>query len=222
MEYTLAHGEGETTIDGHIIHYSSFNLLWLNRPRVILDVGAYDFGDSIRMKKRFPDCEVHAFELLPKNYDKFAPFANSCGVITYRVGISDVIGISEYYEATCATGVDAQSTLLEPAQAYRNNYSHIVSHEKSQSTTDTTTIEEICKQAGITEIDLLHIDVEGAELQVIKGLGPLRPTLIFAEFLLCGEGWIGQAPFEETMKYMDSIGYDCVGTFPHDRLFKLR
>lgn len=45
------------------------------------------------------------------------------------------------------------------------------------------TLESILKQAGITAIDLLSIDVEGAELQVLKGFNIKRyqPRLILLE-----------------------------------------
>jgi len=217
-----AHGEGERYINGHLIHYSSFNTAWLDKPKMIFDVGAFDFGDSIRFALEYTGCQVHGFELLQSNYDKFSPFARECGVATYRVGVSNYVGVSEYYESTHVNGVNAQSSLLEPTKEYSNNYGTIVKHEKSKSVTEVTTIEQICKEQGIKEIDLLHIDVEGAELQVIQGLGDIRPELIFAEFLLDGLGWEGQADFTYMMKYMDKLGYECVGIYAHDRLFKRR
>lgn len=44
------------------------------------------------------------------------------------------------------------------------------------------TLWEVLKLAGLTSLDLLSIDTEGTELDVIAGLGPIRPEIIIAEF----------------------------------------
>jgi len=44
---------------------------------------------------------------------------------------------------------------------------------KEQIEVVTDTLEEVCRQEGITDIDVVHIDVQGAELAVLKGAGPL-------------------------------------------------
>jgi FkbM family methyltransferase len=38
------------------------------------------------------------------------------------------------------------------------------------------------KLVGLLELDLLSIDTEGTELDVIAGMGPIRPAIIIAEF----------------------------------------
>lgn len=45
----------------------------------------------------------------------------------------------------------------------------------------TIRIDTFCKANAITHIDYMHIDVQGAEDKVIKGLGDIRPSFIFAE-----------------------------------------
>ena len=44
------------------------------------------------------------------------------------------------------------------------------------------TLYDVLKLAGLTTLDLLSIDAEGTELDVIAGMGPIRPEIIIAEF----------------------------------------
>ena len=55
--------------------------------------------------------------------------------------------------------------------------------EHKEITVAARTLNSILKEAGATEIDLLSIDVEGAELQVLKGLdiNKYKPKLILLE-----------------------------------------
>lgn len=210
--------EWEYNYKGHRLHHSVFNLDWLSDPQVIFDIGAWDFGDSIRFKERFPDCEVYGFELLPDNYEKFSPLAKDVGIKTSKIAISDDVGFFEYYEAKHQHGDNAQSSLLAPSDLYLDKYGSMVTHTKSIKKTYCMTLNFICQLYDIKGIDLLHIDVEGAEYKVINGLGELRPKLIFAEFLLDG-GWIGQKSFKETCELLHSLGYTEVKSMGHDKLF---
>lgn len=207
--------------DGKLLHSSVFNPEWLDDPLVILDVGAYDFGDSIKFKNQFPDCEIYAFEMVKDNYDKHSPYALSRGIFTYNNAVSDSDGVSQYYRGKHTGGVNAQSSLLKPTSMYSNCYSHIVSHDEQPTETIAITLSSFCKEKNLKDIDLLHIDVEGAEYKVIAGLGEVRPKMIFAEFLLDG-GWSNQKSFEDTIRLLDSMGYDKIKDLPHDKLFVYR
>lgn len=208
---------------GKTLYHSVFNLDWLEdfHPKVILDVGAYDFGDSIRMKERYPEARVLAFELLPSNFELHSPHAIGVGVECYRVAVSDSPGEAEYFEGTHIHGVHAQSSLLEPSSIYKGNYDFIVKHKKAEEKTKCTTIEEVCREQNLPVIDFLHLDVEGAEYKVISGIGEIKPRMIFAEFLFDG-GWIGQETFQKTLDKLDQMGYNVVKELGHDKLFVLR
>ncbi len=220
MKYELAGGEGEYILGGKQLHHSVFNIHWLENPKVILDVGAFDFGDSLRFKNGFPECEVYAFEMDKRNYNAHRLFAEYRGVHTYNVAVSNQNGFSDFYESHHTGGVNAQSSLLEPAQTYRDNYQHIVNHKKADYQTETITLESFCQRNSILDIDLVHCDVEGAEFEVIEGLGTIRPKMIFAEFLLDG-GWVGQKKFEKTLELLRELGYNLVGSYSFDKLFML-
>lgn len=213
--------EGSYKLDGHRLWHSSFDVETLDNPKVILDVGAYDFGDSIRFKRKFPDCQIFGVEMSKDNYDKFSPFAEEQGIHTFHLAICHEDGEIGYYQATNVDGVNAQSSILKPGEIYASRYGSIVKHSEDKLLVKSKTLDTIARENGITEVDLLHVDVEGAEYQVFLGMKQLRPKLVFAEFLFDG-GWEGQTSFEETTKLLESYGYEEYRRMPHDRIFRLK
>lgn len=211
--------EWEYSFQNERLHHSIFNLDWIEDPEIIFDVGAWDFGDSIRFKNRFPDAEVYSFELMQENYNRFSPLAESIGIKTYNLGVSDEDGEARYYRSYHSHGDNAQSSLLEPSPLYKEKYGDMVRHEEAEDIAKCMTISSFCLQNKISNIDVLHIDVEGAEGKVLDGLGDLRPTLIFAEFLIDG-GWKGQQSFEEILDNLYDIGYMIEKDMGSDKLFR--
>lgn len=63
------------------------------------------------------------------------------------------------------------SSLYPPSEEYIKRFSGNSELIKLESTVDlsTTTLEEFCKAEGIKEIDFLHLDVQGGELNVLQG-----------------------------------------------------
>lgn len=63
------------------------------------------------------------------------------------------------------------------------------------------TLDYILKEANVSKIDLLSVDVEGWEIEVMRGLNTIKPTVVVLENV-----------FEnlEYSKYMNSIGYDLI------------
>ena len=99
-------------------------------------------------------------------------------------------------------------------------YGGIVSHTKSASTAVGFTLDSIAEISEVESIDLLHIDVEGAEYQVFEGMQRVKPKMVFAEFLIDG-GWKGHKSFDETYELLFSMGYKMVAKLGQDRLFVL-
>lgn len=213
--------EGSYKLDGHRLWHSSFDVEMLDNPKVILDVGAYDFGDSIRFKRKFPDCQIFGVEMSKDNYDKFSPFAEEQGIHTFHLAICHEDGEIGYHQATNVDGVNAQSSILKPGEIYKNNYSRIVSHSEEKLLVTSKTLDTLARENGITnrEVNLLHVDVEGAEYQVFLGMKWLRPKIIFAEFLFDG-GWEGQVSFSQTLQLLRDYGYELYQNLPHDKIFR--
>lgn len=207
--------EGTYKLEGHILYKSGFNLAWLEElninPDTIVDVGSYDFGDTIRFKIGVPHASVFGFELDYDNYIKYEDLALRYHVIPANIGISNENKVDKFYKANNKSISNCQGCLSEPKDEYYKKYSY-VSHEHSVRSVIIRRLDYYFK-----EIDMLHIDVEGGEYQVLLGLGNVRPKIISLEYLIDG-GWVGQS-FQSVNKWFMDNKYKLVIDGWPDKVF---
>ena len=169
------------------LNYSRFNLDWMDEleivPKIIFDVGCNNGGDSIRFKQRWGNVQVHAFEADPDIGNLIKYYMKNEGIIFSNVGVSDEDGEEIFYPAvvasnrqvTCGAGTFIKSRVDES----KINDHRIIFLDPIKI--KTISLYTYCQENNIKEIDLLHTDAEGYELNIIKGLKNIRPKVIFAE-----------------------------------------
>ena len=189
---------------------------------IIFDIGAYDCYHSSTFKAHFPHATIYAFEADERNFEKMARHSHTLNLV--HMACSDVDGTVRFYPTTQFNG-----------QSYSGSGSVCVPEVRGDSNegkcndglffdlqgieVNSTRIDTFCKARNITHIDYLHIDVQGAEMKVMQGLGDIRPTYIFAEVceLLAYQTGI---TIEEFNTFMASLGYDLVDVLQFDNLYK--
>lgn len=131
-------------------------------PRIVFDCGANVGVVTHRFLQLFPAATVYAFEPNPAVFDTLAKaYADDRRVKPYQLAIAD----------RCGTGVFNQndnsgtSSFLNPT-AYNQRFYARTSRPLEVAI---TTIDEFAKQHGIDRIGVLKLDLEGAELDAIKG-----------------------------------------------------
>ena len=204
---------------------SLFNPGWLEdlqvEPDVILDIGAYDAGDAIRFKARFPNARVATFEADPRLYANICNYAGQYGIEAVHGAVCDHDGTASFFLADEVVRNDesragAQGSLRKHTASYKSQYGHI-RQSRTPTEVPAITVETWCKTNAVSSIHLVHIDVEGAEIDVIRGLGSLRPELIFLETAMAA-GWEGTNR-NELYGLLKSMGYKLVLALPTDRLY---
>ena len=134
----------------------------------VLDVGA-NIGDwSLAALKYMSDATVHAFEIAPATAAKLIVNARKVGdrLIVNACGLGDATGeITPYYTPESDTATSTVSLAMDIARP--NHGVTKVEEMKAPITTGDTYMAE----HGLTRIDFLKIDVEGAELSVLNGFG---------------------------------------------------
>jgi FkbM family methyltransferase len=220
----------EFLFDNKNFYSSQFNTKWFSElnitPKVIFDIGSYDFGDSIRYKNEFKDCDVFGFEADVDRYQKTFIYAESCGVKTFNNVVYSESNIIDFYPAKClikdagsfhSPGENGgQGSIYLHNQNYKKTFSHI-EQESKPIKIQSTSVVDFCKKEKIKEITLIQIDAEGAEFEIIKGFGDLRPKLVFVE--------IQNNLFEnninslETHNLLYSMGYILLRDLNVDKLY---
>ena len=140
----------------------------LARPHpVILDVGAHH-GESVEFfQSIFPRCEIHSFEPDPQSFVTLRAVANRAGSKAYNAAVSDKSGHVDYY----AQDLSHLGGLYPINRDSSDSLGYARSASNKKITVQSTTLAEFLGNNGISEVDLLKIDVQGAEEDVLKGAG---------------------------------------------------
>ena len=207
---------------------SEFNIQWLakhlsGKPTVILDVGTYDGGDAVRLKQANPGARVIAFEACPDAHAAIVSrgLVVKAGVEVVHFAVSDKDGEMDFHSNTDARNqnLGCSGSILEPTPHNFAKYPFL--KFRSARKVKTTRLDTFCAANGIDHIDVVHMDVQGAEGFAIDGLGKLRPTMLFFEIDATDE-YKGAVPLTELFGKLAAWGYEKKWQGAHDALFVRR
>jgi FkbM family methyltransferase len=145
----------------------TFYIKYLREGMVVFDVGAH-IGELTLLFSRFVGQrgQVHAFEASSSVFERSRAVCEAArrkNVILNHTAITDKQGIVELY--VYDDDHSGWNTLAKRPLKERGINVEPLGTEQVQS----TTVDIYCEQNSIEQIDLLKIDVEGAEYQVLLG-----------------------------------------------------
>ena len=192
-------------------------------PRVILDVGAADGQDTVRYAMRFPSARVFAFEPLSFNVEELRRTVDSNGLLDrveiFQLALSDQDGEVDFWvsggtppekwakQVTSPPGPSGwrySSSMLEPLEHLEHWPWCTFEREKVQA----RRLDALAAEEGIDSIDFAHLDVQGAELAVLRGTGALLGDIgaIWLE-VSNAEMYRGQPLRAEVESFMSQHGF---------------
>jgi len=213
-------------IDGVKLYHGNFNLNWFKElniePKNIIDVGAYDCGDSVRFKKFFPNCNVYAFEACPKRSVEIQKYIRQFQVMFFERAVSDNNEKNTFFQSKdnfvneITTG--SQGSLFKHTDSYKNSYNYISQTNEVQ--VQCITLKKFCLENNIEHIDLLYIDAEGAELQVLNGLfHHILPKLIYLESMAEKKYWDNGYDFNQVYELLSKFNYELIKSDNVNKLY---
>jgi len=152
-----------------------------NYNRHIFDVGAYNGADGIALALKNPEVMIHAFEANPEMVKIIKILKNKIekrigkkinNYNYYNYAVSNINKKSTFYIAKNPT-VSSLSKFSKSIDVTWPGYKEAHCHVIKKIKIETITLKKFCKKKSIVSIDYLHVDTQGNDLKVLKGLGPL-------------------------------------------------
>lgn len=183
---------------------------------VALDVGA-NIGEYAKMLVSLsPQLQVHAFEPHPKTFANLQDSVEALGVHCHNLAIGCEAGRSRLFDYAETDG-SSHASLFEAVieQVHRRPS---VQHE-----IDVVRLDTFLAEHSISKVLLLKIDVEGAELNVLRGLSDFfsdeRNSIEFIQMEFNEMNVVSRAFFRDFLEVLR--GYRAYRILPYGRLIEI-
>lgn len=171
----------------------------------IFDVGANRGEMTSNYSLLFPGAKIYAFEPFPEAANIFSTrFSSNKNVQLFACALGSSIGKKIFYVNKNAD----TNSLLKPVKMGLSSDKQVANI--STVNIDVTTISEFCAEKNIDSIDILKLDIQGGELDALKGaeclLSQKRVKLIYTETYF-RQQYADQPLYFEIAKYLFQFGY---------------
>lgn len=180
---------------------------------IIFDVGAHK-GESVAYLKRiFPKASIYSFEPDP---DSFAVLSAKSieGVSYFNLALSDADGQASFYR----NQISHTNSLLKVnfkskdsigfAKATAENDAKFFQNFNEEVQASTIMLDSFSKQHSIESIDLLKVDVQGAECRVLTGgVATLRNTKAIILEISFYDYYERQTSFMDVEQILSPLGF---------------
>ena len=178
-----------------------------NKAYVIFDIGSRDCQQSIEFYKTFPNAKIYSFECNPNTLhlceENIIPYQDRITLI--KGAVCDYDGNITFYpinqEKTKTTWKDGNPGA---SSLFKSNGKYTVeTYVQDEITTNCHRLDTIMNKHNIPCVDIIWMDLQGAELLALKGLGN---KLSSVEYLYTEvshkEMYTGQVMYKELNDYM--------------------
>lgn len=200
--------------------HSGFNTDWLTElgitPKVIVDLGSFDGGDAYRFKETYPAARVVTVEADPTRYKIAKDNLLDLGIETLNYAACATDGEIDWYVSTIDTEPNAQGSIYKHTADFKKKFP-FVKQANEPCKVMGRRFDSFTKEQSINQIDLLHMDIEGAEHNVLLTLGAIRPKLIYMEWR--ERYFQGKVCGPETDALLKSMGYQLILMKSVDRMY---
>lgn len=174
----------------------------ISEPEIILEIGSRDAIQSIEFSRLFPKAKIYAFEC-------YSPCIKMCinntkdykNIEIVQKAVSNKNGKIKFYPISRNIGAGSLFKITK-------EYGHDCKFPQEELIVDTIRIDTWAKERGIKKVDLVWIDLQGAEYEAFEGMGELLPNVqsIYTE-VENKELYIGQKLMNDVSRLLNKKGF---------------
>ena len=202
------------------LHRGLLALIDRTSVRTILELGAHDGSDTIELFKHF-DADIHAFECHPDIIPLARERYHACPRIRLvEKAVWDADTRTPFYPVirTTQNGQLLDNPGASSCFLARDDYHQ--RYEQSVTEVEAMRLDGYCATHGLTRIDLICMDVQGAALHALRGLGDgLRNVRYIIAELEKRPLYRGQALYPEVAAHLAAHGFCPVAEVIRDDWF---
>jgi FkbM family methyltransferase len=179
----------------------------------IIDGGANCGDFSLLYASLFPAARIHAFEPGENVQATLRQaVAGQPRISVHPLGLAESTGQRSF--ELCSNSLI--NSLLPPSAGLEALMGSQKVRRVQTTTINTITVDDFCQRNGIERVDVLKLDIQGAELLAIQGaeriLASHAVKLLYTEANFKRNQYEGQASFDDVWRHLETKGY---------RLFRL-
>jgi FkbM family methyltransferase len=180
---------------------------------VILDVGAHVGETAARYRELFPGALIHSFEPFAPSYEELAAaFRADPRVVPHNVAVAETTGTAKLR----VNRASVTNSLLESDRRGEDYWGANLLDTEGEVTVKTLALDDFCRDERIEHVDVLKIDVQGAEYAVLAGARGLLERhavdLIYLEMIMA-PSYVGQRKYHYYLTSLDALGYELFDLF---------
>jgi FkbM family methyltransferase len=169
------------------------------RPKGILDVGAYEGSFAIMAKHFFPQAPVVMFEAQPGKEERLKAVAAALPGVDYRMALlGPETRAQAWFQLVNPAGDTSGSSLYEEQTRFARD---VISLPMG-------TLDDVVAEFSGRDFDMLKLDVQGAELDVLRGAAQTLAGIEVIVIELSLQEYNKGAPLiAEVMARLDALGF---------------
>jgi FkbM family methyltransferase len=164
----------------------------------VMDIGAHHGESAIEYAKNFPSCAIFSFEPVHENF------------LALKENVSRFDNVKCFELALAASAGESEIFINDDSQTHSLRHSYRKDDRAMRQCVNLETVDGIVAKFGISRVDLLKIDVEGMEMDVLRGaFRSLESKLVRAILLeaTLDKGDLIHTQLAQLEEYLGELGY---------------
>lgn len=184
-----------------------------DQVKVIFDIGSLHCLESIEFSKKYTNAKIFAFEANPKSYETCVENSKDYPSITVvNKAVNDYDGVCKFYlmdkDKTITVWEDGNQGASSLYLA-NGDYDHIEKYVQYEIEVPCTRIDTFCKENNIDSIDVVWMDLQGAELLALQSMGDILDTVqVIHTELEMNPIYENQCLFDDVTKFLYEQGFE--------------